>query len=244
MYGAGLLMDFEGRLRATGGNNARKTSVYASGSWSLGPDMAPACSPAILLPPVEIKKADPLSSITPERILERVPAKAMNWFRTTGSGSQSSAGDRNDDSMCGDAAMYDAASGKILTVGGGPDYQGAGTDSAHIVTLNNTNQKAAIRKIGSMAYKRIFSSAVVLPDGQVLVVGGQSVGDPSSDDNAILTPELFSPATNTFTKVATHSVPRAYNSFALLRTDGAVLVGCGSLRGSSCSSNHFDAQDY
>lgn len=58
-------------------------------------------------------------------VFQAGPSSAMNWYGTTGSGSQSPAGKRGGDadSMCGDAIMYDAVGGKILTVGGAPDYQ-------------------------------------------------------------------------------------------------------------------------
>ena len=48
----------------------------------------------------------------------------MNWYGTSGGGSQSGAGTRADDpdSMCGNAILYDAVAGKILTVGGAPAY--------------------------------------------------------------------------------------------------------------------------
>ena len=57
-------------------------------------------------------------------VFQAGPAVAMNWYGTGGTGSQSAAGKRaNDaDSMCGNAVMYDAVAGKILTVGGAPNY--------------------------------------------------------------------------------------------------------------------------
>jgi galactose oxidase len=49
----------------------------------------------------------------------------MNWYDTVGSGSTTGAGNRLDDgdSMCGNAVMYDAVAGKILTAGGAQDYE-------------------------------------------------------------------------------------------------------------------------
>ena len=48
----------------------------------------------------------------------------MNWYGTSDTGSQSPAGPRaeDQDSMCGNAIMYDAPAGKILTLGGAPNY--------------------------------------------------------------------------------------------------------------------------
>ena len=48
----------------------------------------------------------------------------MNWYDANGNGSTVAAGLRgtDDDAMCGNAVMFDAANGKILTVGGSPSY--------------------------------------------------------------------------------------------------------------------------
>ena len=53
------------------------------------------------------------------------PSKAMNWYDTNGQGATHAAGPRaNDqDSMNGNAVMYDTVQGLILTVGGAPSYQ-------------------------------------------------------------------------------------------------------------------------
>jgi len=58
-------------------------------------------------------------------VFQAGPSVAMNWYGTGGSGSQQGAGNRagDADSMCGDAVMYDAVAGNILTVGGSPSYQ-------------------------------------------------------------------------------------------------------------------------
>ena len=59
-------------------------------------------------------------------VFQAGPAVAMNWYGTSGTGSQSAAGNRagDPDSMNGNAVMYDAVAGKILTLGGAPKYVG------------------------------------------------------------------------------------------------------------------------
>ena len=168
----------------------------------------------------------------------------MNWFGTTGTGTQSAAGSRTGDSdaMCGNAVMYDAVNGKILTVGGSPNYQDVdATANARIITIGNAGSTASVTTIPNMAYARAFANAVVLPDGTTFVTGGQRKPVPFSDADAVLTPELYDPATNTFKKMASNSIPRTYHSVALLLLDGTVFSGGGGLCG-SCSTNHFDAQ--
>ena len=59
-------------------------------------------------------------------VFQAGPAVAMNWYGTSGTGSQSAAGNRagDQDSMNGNAVLYDAVAGKILTLGGAPKYVG------------------------------------------------------------------------------------------------------------------------
>ncbi len=58
----------------------------------------------------------------------------MNWYGTSNTGSQAPAGNRasDTDSMCGNAVLYDAVGGNILTVGGAPAYVGKCTFSYNI----------------------------------------------------------------------------------------------------------------
>ena len=167
----------------------------------------------------------------------------MNWFGTTGAGTQSAAGSRSDvDAMCGNAIMFDAVNGKILSVGGSSSYQDVdATSNASIITIGNVGIPATVTTIPNMAYARAFANAVVLPNGQTWIGGGQQHPVPFSDNTAQLTAEIYDPATNTFKKMAPNSIPRTYHSVALLLLDGTVFSGGGGLCG-SCSTNHFDAQ--
>ena len=174
------------------------------------------------------------------------PSDNMNWYDTTGTGSVSDAGLRasNPDSMCGNAVMFDAVDGKILTVGGSVNYVNSpGTTAAHIITIDDPETNPDVTEISSMAFNRMFANGVALPDGTVFVVGGQEVGLPFRDDGAHFTPELFNPATNSFTSLVANTIPRVYHSVAVLMMDGTVFVGGGGLCG-TCSANHFDAQVY
>lgn len=109
-------------------------------------------------------------------VFQAGPSKAMNWYGTKGTGSQVAAGIRDpiDDAMCGIFVMYDATAGKILSAGGAPDYTNADANArAHITTIGEPNTPAKVERVADMAYPRGFSNAVVLPDGKVLVSGGQ-----------------------------------------------------------------------
>lgn len=174
------------------------------------------------------------------------PSTAMNWYLTTGTGGQTGAGTRNgdQDSMCGNAVMYDAVAGKILTVGGSKDYQNSNaTGNAHIITIGSPPATPTVQTIASMTYARAFANAVVLPDGKVFIAGGQVSAVPFSDATSQFVPEMFDPATGAFTQMAPASIPRNYHSVSLLLYDGTVGNGGGGLCG-NCATNHYDMQIY
>ncbi|KAL8834088.1 MAG: hypothetical protein Q9170_003924 [Blastenia crenularia] len=173
------------------------------------------------------------------------PSKNMNWFTTSGDGSTTPAGTRGNDvdAMNGNAVMYDAVAGKILTIGGAVDYDGAFTTSnANIITLGPPNTTPTVTPIGSAHYARAFHNSVVLPDGKVLIIGGVNYARIFSDDTSILYPELFNPVDNAFTVMAPMSIPRNYHSVAILLADGTVFTAGGGLCGVGCTANHYDAQ--
>ncbi|KAG8525625.1 uncharacterized protein KY384_009269 [Bacidia gigantensis] len=217
MFCEGLSLDFNGIGISTGGNTGPATSIYGPGGWTKGPAGF---------------------------VFQAGPSKAMNWYDTTGTGSQAGAGNRAADghAMCGTAAMYDATAGKILTAGGSPDYQNSdATSNAHVITIDRVNEHPTVQKITNMAYQRTFHNSVILPDGTVFIVGGQITAKPFNDDASQLTPELFDPATNAFTQMAPMQVPRNYHSTALLLADATVISAGSGLCG-RCSTNHYDAQ--
>lgn len=168
----------------------------------------------------------------------------MNWYYIAGNGSQTAAGDRgvDPDSMTGTATMYDALTGSILTLGGSPDYQDSNaTSSAHVITLGAPPSLPSVTRITDASFARAFANAVVLPNGQTLIVGGQSYAVPFTDTTAIQTPELFDPTTQKFTNLTPNSIPRTYHSIAILLPDATVFTGGGGLCG-NCKTNHANAE--
>jgi galactose oxidase len=176
-------------------------------------------------------------------VLQAGPSKAMNWYSTTGTGGVTPAGTRGDDNdaMNGNAVMYDA--GRILTIGGAPSYENTNaTTNAYVLSLNGVGNAVTTRKVASMANARAFHNSVVLPDGKVAVFGGQNFPVPFSDNTAVLSAELWDPATETFSTMASAAIPRTYHSVALLMPDGRVFTGGGGLCGTGCATNHFDGE--
>ena len=182
-------------------------------------------------------------------VFQAGPSQAMNWYNPSGnngSGSVTAAGKRGTDSdaMNGNAVMYDAVNGLILTLGGAPDYQySQATANANVIRLGSSNTMPTVTPIGSMNFARSFANAIVLPDGKVFITGGQSYAVPFTDDTAVYHAELWDPATNKFMVLPPMDIPRTYHSVALLLSDATVFNGGGGLCG-NCATNHFDGQIY
>lgn len=182
-------------------------------------------------------------------VFQAGPSTAMNWYSTTGNGGVTPAGQRKSDrgvdgdSMNGNAVMYDATQGKILTFGGAPSYQDSdATAHAHLITIGNPGTQAKVQFASNGLWSaRSFHTSVVLPDGNVFITGGQSYAVPFSDDTPQLTPELYKPADDSFYQQQPNSIIRVYHSISLLLPDGRVLNAGGGLCG-DCNTNHFDGQ--
>lgn len=180
-----------------------------------------------------------LFTVGENQVFHAGPSKQMNWVSTNGSGSIQFAGFRGDDdhSMTGNAVLYDI--GKILKVGGAPNYiNNPATTRAYVIDLNNG---VTTSRVASMAYARSFANSVVLPNGEVLVFGGQSYALSFQDVQSVLPPELWNPVTKTFSTLTAMPIPRTYHSVALLMPDGRVFVGGSGLCG-ACETNHANAQ--
>ena len=176
------------------------------------------------------------------------PSAQMNWINTNGNGTISSAGNRGNDpySINGNAVMYDI--GKILKIGGAPAYQqNSGTtyatNSAHLIDISGGSTKPVqIKQLAGMSYRRAFANAVVLPNGSVVVVGGQTIPQPFTDSYAVMVPEIWDPVKQVFQSLRPMETPRTYHSTALLLQDGRVFVGGGGLCGAGCPQNHLNAE--
>jgi hypothetical protein len=104
----------------------------------------------------------------------------------------------------------------IMEMGGTPTSGVTGT--AELLNLSATTP--AWQYTASMNFPRLWANSVVLADGTVLVVGG---GTTSYYGGPVLTPEIYNPATGTWTELAAQTAPRMYHSTALLLPDGRVL---------------------
>ncbi|KAF1914385.1 hypothetical protein BDU57DRAFT_519355 [Ampelomyces quisqualis] len=163
-------------------------------------------------------------------VFQAGPSKAMNWYYTDGGGGVTPAGIRDsvNDAMCGVNVMYDV--GKIFSAGGAQYYYKApGLSSAHLISIDQIGAPATVERLPDMKYARAFANVVVLPDGKILITGGQGWAEGFTDLNPIFSPELFDPATKTFTELSPEAVPRNYHSVSILLADGTVFSGGGGL---------------
>jgi YVTN family beta-propeller protein len=173
------------------------------------------------------------------------PTSRMNWVTTSGTGSLTFSGSTVPGTHYpkeGVWAMYDE--GCIMVAGGGANTT-SGTDST-TGTSTTASYKVDLRgsspvvtSIAPMMLARQFANSVVLPNGEVMVIGGNG-GRKFSDQASVLTPEIWSPRSGAWRAAANHAVPRNYHSVALLLPDGRVWAGGGGLSGNA--ADHRDAE--
>jgi len=129
--------------------------------------------------------------------------------------------------------FYDV--GKMLLAGGGQPA----LSSAMTIDLNGSAPFVA--PTSSMSFARSMQNSVVLPHGEVLVIGGNSSGKQFSDEGTQLIPEVWNPDTGQWTDQAPLAAPRNYHSTALLLKDGRVAAMGGGLCG-DCGVNYQSGQ--
>ena len=183
------------------------------------------------------------------RIIHFGPTRSMHWILPASSGSLVDAGVQVPGTLYpkeGIWAVYDEA--KILVAGGGvsttqnPNDSTTGISSSSAFTIDLGTDPPRVSSAASMSFARQFANSVILPTGEVMVLGGNTSGRKFNDAGSILTPEIWNPSTGKWRVAADASVPRNYHSFALLLPDGRVLSGGGGLSGNS--ADHQDAQIY
>jgi hypothetical protein len=137
-------------------------------------------------------------------------------------------------------AIHRAASvlyrhGRVMNVGGidvstGHDESTAPPSAtAEVIDLNQSNPGWS--RVASMNFPRQHHSATLLPDGKVLVTGGTTASGNSNPAGAVQAAEMWDPAANTWSVMASGAAPRMHHSVALLLPDARVLVGGGGQTG-------------
>jgi hypothetical protein len=162
----------------------------------------------------------------------RVLQAAMAWIDPAGNGAIQPVGPRGDDAdaVTGITVMHDT--GRILNAGGMTGIGGDNTASRASYVID-VNGGVAVRKVGAINYARTVHNSVVLPNGQVVIVGGQTRGVGFSNDFAVLPAEIFDPISETFTTLPAMTRPRNYHGIAVLLPDGRVMSAGGGLCGAT-----------
>ncbi len=166
------------------------------------------------------------------RVYSSGPSQYPIFMTTTGTGSWSAGrlslyGYRDS----GSAVMYDVD--KILIVGGGNPP----TNTAEYINLAETlggglnlcgrikDAPPCWRNASAMSVARRHLDTTLLADGKVLATGGTSGGTSWNDTcGIVLSAELWNPANDTWTTMASMTQPRIYHSSAILLPDARVLV--------------------
>lgn len=163
----------------------------------------------------------PIMFVAPNgKLIDVAPTHVTRYLDTTGSGTWSMVGFRKMPWRdYGTAVMY--ADGKVL-VAGGIDPP---TATAEVIDLNVATP--VWRLVPSMQYARRHLNSTLLPDGTVLVTGGTSGPGHNNASTAVFAAELWNPSTETWTTLASATVPRLYHSSAMLLPDGRVMTTGG-----------------
>ena len=135
----------------------------------------------------------------------------------------------------GSSAMYQP--GKILYVGGGNSGGSAAKVESYTIDMNQAN--STWRQITYMAYPRYAHNLLILPTGKVMAVGGVNIVNKNSSSGSLI-PEIWDPASETWTAMDQADDARGYHSIAMLLPDGRVLSAGGGRYGAA--QNHFTAQ--
>jgi hypothetical protein len=159
------------------------------------------------------------------KVFNAGPSRQTRYLDTSGTGAWSNVAVLNFTGFrdYGAVAMYD--SGKVVVIGGADPP----TATAELIDLNTT--APTWKYTGSMHYPRRQHNAVVLPDGKVFIVGGSSASGFDASASPVLPTEMWDPATDKFTVMASIAKYRGYHSVALLLPDGRVLSAGGNVGG-------------
>jgi hypothetical protein len=203
-----------GEVLALAGSDSSGTDVVVPEIWKTGVGWRQLTGAALRLPWY------PRMFLAPNgKVFSAGPSSRSRYLTTSGDGMWSDVARMNANYRdYGSAVMYEP--GKILAAGGGDSTNSAPLNSAETIDLNRTSP--AWRSITPMTFRRRNQNATLLPTGEVLMLGGTSIGfnDPAGSVHAA---EVWNPTTGDWTTLASNTITRMYHSTAVLLPDGRVL---------------------
>jgi hypothetical protein len=111
----------------------------------------------------------------------------------------------------------------VMTMGG----MGSTVSATNTTELLDMSQTTPMWVAGpQMSRARVEMNAVLLPNGKVLAIGGSANDEDESTKS--LTADLYDPATNSFTQVASNTNAHLYHSTGVLLPDGSVVLSGGN----------------
>ncbi len=226
----------DGRIMAVSGSGSSTVEIYDAGTdtWQtvVGADRYfPELYPSLhLLPSGEIfysRAGWAAAAGTQTAYLKMTGPTAGSWTNV----GQQKFYDRQE----GTAVIQIDASGaqistRIFVIGGG--VSGSPTvrnpQSLEAVDVSNLSPALTWNRGADMQYPRTNVNGTLLPDGTILVIGGQRAGKWTlPDPQPVLQPEIYDPKTGTWATMAPMQHPRQYHSEAVLLPDGRVLSSGG-----------------
>jgi hypothetical protein len=156
------------------------------------------------------------------RLFYAGPSRLTRWMDPSGAGSWSTGPSSNfGPRSYGPAVFLD---GKVYLFGGGDP------PTATVERIDLTSATPTWRYVTPMTSPRRQHNATLLPDGRVLITGGSSGSGFDNSSYPVRYAELYDPAANTWTRLASNTIYRGYHSTALLLPDGRVLSAGGRNR--------------
>ncbi len=187
----------------------------------------------------------PLMHLDPRgNILHYGATDQMHEITLAGNGSIRNLGSNNLSWYPEEAVAVQYDENHILIAGGADAIDDGLTATNKAAILDMSGPNPIVTEIVGMNFDRQLANEVVMPTGDILVIGGNTTGKKFSDPGSVLTPELWNPQTQTWTNLNNMSVPRNYHSTAILLPDGRVFAGGGGYASSNPNhpANHPDAQ--
>ncbi len=124
--------------------------------------------------------------------------------------------------------------GKIMVVGG---YHGTGEVMEALSSVEIYDPETGIwNATGSLGTARFSHTATLLPDGNVLVVGGENGGGP------LASAEIYDPNEGSWSYTGSMTSPRTGHTATLLREGRVLVVGGEDIHGAQASTELYDQE--